>query len=501
MTSTVVVSVRNVSKTFGATRAVRGVTLDIPAGSVFGIVGENGAGKSTLAKMIAGVVSVDDGEIEIKGQAVRLRDPYYGIRAGVSMMAQEIMLVPDRTVEENVLLGAIPRRGLFPDRRQMRERYQELVDLTQFDIDPTVQVKSLRIADQQKVEIMRALSQDAALIIMDEPSAALTADEVQRLHSTIRTIASRGAAVLLISHFLEEVLSLTDHVAVMRDGELVRTARTEDETVESLVSGMVGRALATEYREHRPSEAGPVRMAVRSLTRRGVLEDVSFDIREGEILGLAGLIGSGRTEIARCLFGADRLDGGSVFLDGVDVKFHSPQEAINHGVFMIPESRKEQGLLLEASIADNLLLATLDRRSRFGLMSRRSQRAAAEELAASVDLRFGSITQSVGSLSGGNQQKVLFGRAREVAPRVLIVDEPTRGVDIAAKRAIHKTLEDMAKSGVAILFISSELDEVLGVCGRVLVVHRGRIQAEFEPPYVEERIMSAFFGQTGVSHA
>lgn len=501
MTSNPVVSARNITKSFGATRAVRDVTLEIPAGSVFGLVGENGAGKSTLAKIIAGSIAPDHGILEIQGKPVTLRNPHDGIKAGVSLMAQEIMLVPDRTVEENVLLGRLPRRGLVPDRRSIRRRYQELVELTQFGIEPTAKVSSLRTADQQKVEIMRALSQDAAVIIMDEPSAALTADEVERLHRTIRHIAARGSTVLLISHFLEEVLSLTDFVAVMRDGELVRTGPTASETVDSLVAGMVGRALVTEYQEEKPRATGPVRLSVQSLTRRGVLDDVSFDIRGGEILGLAGLIGSGRTEIARCIFGADHFDQGSLLLDGEEVSLRSPSEAIAHGVFMIPESRKEQGLVLDASIADNLMLATLKRRARFGFITHRSQRSIAKKLADSVDLRFESVSQSVGSLSGGNQQKVLFGRASEVAPRVLIVDEPTRGVDIAAKRAIHKMLEAMASKGIAILFISSELDEVLGVCGRVLVIHRGKVHAEFVPPFSEEKVMSAFFGQGGIPHA
>lgn len=499
-TSTAVVSVHELVKSFGATRAVRGVTLDIPKGSIFGLVGENGAGKSTLAKLIAGIESPDSGTLSIAGHEVSLRDPHEGIKAGISMMAQEIMLVPDATIEENVLLGSMPRRGPFPNRKAMRRRYRELVELTEFDLDPTVRVGSLRVADQQKVEIMRALSQDADMIIMDEPSAALTTDEVERLHHSIREIARRGSTVLLISHFLEEVLALTDHVAIMRDGELVRVGPTGAETVDSLVASMVGRALDTDYHEAKPQADGPVRLAVSHLTRTGILDDVSFEVREGEILGLAGLIGSGRTEIARSIFGADRFDGGEILLDGEVTHISSPHDAIAKGIFMIPESRKEQGLVLGSSIADNLLLATMRRHSRGGWVLRREGRSVAADLAESVDLRFTSVAQPVGSLSGGNQQKVLFGRAAEVSPRVLIVDEPTRGVDIAAKRAIHETLEQMAASGVAVLFISSELEEVLGVCSRVLVIHHGRVQAEFKAPYDQEKVVSAFFGQSGLPH-
>jgi rhamnose transport system ATP-binding protein len=498
--STAVVSVRDLVKSFGATRAVRGVTLDIPSGSIFGLVGENGAGKSTLAKLMAGIETPDSGTLVISGREVTLRDPHEGIKAGVSMMAQEIMLVPDATVEENVLLGSMPRRGPFPNRKAMHRRFRELVELTDFHLDPASKVGGLRVADQQKVEIMRALSQDADMIIMDEPSAALTTDEVERLHHSIREIARRGSTVLLISHFLEEVLSLTDHVAIMRDGELVRVGPTSDESVDSLVASMVGRALDTDYHEAKPQASGPVRLSVSHLSRGSVLDDVSFEVREGEILGLAGLIGSGRTEIARCLFGADPFDSGQIALDGEDVRISSPHEAIRQGVFMVPESRKEQGLVIGSSIIDNLLLATLKGRSRAGWVSKRAQRDAAQGLAEAVDLRFNDIRQPVGSLSGGNQQKVLFGRAAEVSPRVLIVDEPTRGVDIAAKRAIHETLEQMAASGMAVLFISSELEEVLGVCSRVLVIHRGRVHAEFKAPYDSEKVVSAFFGQSGLPH-
>lgn len=492
-----VLQARNVVKSFGATRAVRDVSLEIPTGTIFGLVGENGAGKSTLAKLFAGVHTADSGEIFVAGESVSFKNPHEGIRGGVSMMAQEIMLVPEATVEENILLGGMPRRFIFPNRREMRRRFEELVELTQFDLDPRAKVSSLRIADQQKVEIMRALSQDARLIIMDEPSAALTADEVQRLHASIRQIVERGATVLLISHFLDEVLSLTDRIAIMRDGELVRVSDTSTETVDSLVSGMVGKSLATEYSHVHRAQDRPVRLSIRNLDRPPAVADVSFDIRAGEIVGLAGLIGSGRTEIARCIFGADTPSGGEVILDGKALRIRSPKQAIDSGIFMVPESRKEQGLVLGASIADNLTLASLSRATKAGVVSGRAIRKTAQRLAEDVDLRFASIAQPALSLSGGNQQKILFGRAIDVAPAVLIVDEPTRGVDIAAKRGIHATLQHMADDGLAVLFISSEIDEVLGVCNRVLVVHRGNIQAEFTPPYDQEAVLSAFFGKDG----
>ncbi len=490
-----VVRARNIVKSFGATRAVRGVSLAIPSGAIVGLVGENGAGKSTLARVIAGVYAPDDGVVEIAGQVRHLRDPHEGLRAGVSLMAQEIALVPEATVEENVLLGSLPRRGPFLDRRAMRRRYRELAELTQFDIDPGARVSRLRIADQQKVEIMRALSQDALVVVMDEPAAALAADEIEHLHHAIREMSRRGTAVLLISHFLEEILDLTSQVAIMRDGELVREGPTADETVDTMVAAMVGRALATEYHERKEQAAGPVRLAVRGLTRPGVLSDVSFDVRSGEILGLAGLIGAGRSEIARCIYGADKRTAGQVTVDGITANASHPTEAIASGIFMVPESRKEQGLVAGSSITDNVTLSTLRRYSRGGWLNRKAMDTRASVLADDVDLRFKTVSQHVGTLSGGNQQKVLFARAREVQPKVLIVDEPTRGVDIAAKRAIHAKLAELAGDGVAILFISSEIEEILGVCSRVLVIHRGQVRAEFKAPYRQEDVMAAFFGQ------
>lgn len=489
-----VVTLQRLVKSFAQTQAVRDVSFDIPAGQVLGLVGENGAGKSTLAKIIAGVHKPDEGVVTVDGEEQSFASPHHAIGAGVSMMAQEILLVPDRTAEENVLLGDLPRRGPFVDKRALRRRYDELVELTGFEIRPTAKVGRLRIADQQKVEIMRALSGNARLIIMDEPSAALTADEVDRLHDSIRRITADGAAVLLVSHFLEEVLELSDTVAIMRDGQLVRCGPTAVETVDTLVAGMVGRSLETHYGEPVTVIDAPPRLEVRGLRIPGRLEDVSFTVGQGEILGLAGLVGAGRTEIARAIFGADPADEGTVLIDGKEVTPSSPKEGLQAGIFMVPEDRKEQGLILNASILDNVLLATLWERSRGGIVSGDGEDDA-QQHAARVDLRYSSLNQSVGSLSGGNQQKALFGRAMEVAPRVMLVDEPTRGVDIAAKRAIHALLADMAAEGKAVLFISSDLEEVLGVCGRVLVIHRGRVQQEFTPPYDRDDVLTAFFGQ------
>ncbi len=447
--------------------------------------------------MLAGVVSPDSGTLVVDGRDQNFRGPYEAIRSGVAMMAQEITLVPDRTVEENVLLGDLPRKGPFPLKKQMRKRYLQVMKESGFDLDPNLIVGSLRIADQQKVELMRALSQHAQLIIMDEPSAALTADEVVKLHGSIKNLAAQGTAVLLVSHFLEEVLSLTSLVAIMRDGELIRCSETKHETTDSLVAAMVGKSLSTEYADFKNESTGIVKFSVKNLATQDFLKNISFDIKKGEILGLAGLVGAGRTEIARAIYGVDQMSSGEIVLDGRQIKNKSPLQAIRSGVFMIPESRKDQGLVLGGTIRDNLLLASLSKLSRFGVTSNSRFGKVAARLSVAIDLRFGSLKDPVSSLSGGNQQKILFGRVLELQPSVLIVDEPTRGVDIAAKRAIHVLLDELAAAGTAILFISSEIEEVLGVCHRTIVIHKGQTHGEFVPPYNKIEVISAFFGQGG----
>ena len=491
----IVASLVGLTKSYGPTQAVREMSLDVPRGAIVGLVGENGAGKSTLAKILAGVVSPDSGRLIIDGTEQNFRGPYDAIRAGVAMMAQEITLVPDRTIEENVLLGNLPRIGAFPLKKKMRERYLGIMENSGFDLDPNLCVGDLRIADQQKVELMRALSQQAQLIVMDEPSAALTADEVMKLHGSIRKLTSQGTAVVLVSHFLEEVLALTSLVAVMRDGELIQFTETKNETADSLVSAMVGKSLSTEYAEIKTVKSGQTKLSVRNMSTAGHLKDVSFNIKSGEILGLAGLVGSGRSEIARAIYGVDRISAGEIALDDRVLDIDSPQQAINAGIFMVPESRKDQGLVLNSSIRDNLLLASFSELAAYGITSNSKFGEAASRLSSLVDLRFGNLKDPASSLSGGNQQKILFGRVLQVQPSVLIVDEPTRGVDIATKRSIHALLDEMAAAGTAILFISSEIEEVLGVCHRTIVIHKGQTHGEFVPPYYKTEVISAFFGQ------
>jgi len=492
--STVLVALDGITKSFGGTRALHNVSFEIRAGEVMGLVGENGAGKSTLAKIIAGLLTPDSGEFQFEGEIRSFKSPHEALQAGVSLIAQEILLVPNATVEENVLLGKIPSRGIFPDRKEMRRMYDKLVEFTGFNLNPSSKVSSLRLADQQKVEVLRALSGNSRLIIMDEPSSSLTADEVERLHETIRKIASGGTTILLVSHFLGEILSLTDSVTIMRDGEVIRSGPTRDENVESLVNGMVGKSVATHYEDRQSIASKKTKLEVRNLSRGEVLKNVSFSLYEGEILGLVGLVGSGRTEIARSIYGADKMDSGEIYLGEKKVEIASPRDAIEAGIFMIPENRKQQGLFMDSSISNNLLISSIADYARMGFLKESKLAGKSKTLASQIDLRFATVQQKVGLLSGGNQQKILFGRARTVSPQILIVDEPTRGVDIAAKREIHKSLLEMVSTGVSLLFISSEIEEALGVCDRVLVIHKGAVYAEFKAPFKQRDVVAAFFG-------
>jgi|SRR5579875_3907018 len=490
------VELREVSKRFGGVHALAGISLEIPAGTVHALVGENGAGKSTLAKIIAGAIAHDSGELLIDGRAVTLRSPREALELGIAMMAQELLVVQHLTVAQNVFLGVEPRRAGWVHRGALSARYRELAAQAGFSLDADRRVAGLRVAEQQQVEIMRALARDARMIVMDEPSQALAGADVERLHAIIRLLATQGRTVLLVSHFLREVLELADTITVMRDGRIVRSspAATEDES--SLIQAMLGRPLTAAYppKAHVAPDAG-VALRVRDLVARGV-EGVSFDLREGEILGLAGLVGAGRSELARAIFGADRRQAGTVELAGGPLAPASPRVSLREGLAMVPESRRELGLLYSRSAVENVSLSSLRGHSRLGIVNRRSERAAAGELLTRVALTRSSGESIVGTLSGGNQQKVLFARMLMCRPRVLIADEPTRGVDVGAKRAIYDLLVGLAAAGTAILLISSEVEEILGLAERVLVMRRGEIAAELVGEQISESaILAAAFSE------
>jgi ABC-type sugar transport system ATPase subunit len=489
------VELRGVGKRFGGVRALSGIDLTIERGSIHGLVGENGAGKSTLGKIIAGVHRPDEGELWIDGRRASYWSPRDALRDGLTLIAQEPTLVPRRSVLENVFLGIERGRAGVIDTRSLGRRWERLVDEVGFDLPPTAPAGSLRVADQQKLEVMRAVARSARLIVMDEPTAALTVDEGERLFEMVRRLRERGTTIVYVSHFLAEVLDLVDTVTVLRDGRLVRTSAAGEETPESLVGAMLGRSMELTFPEKSlPPEDAPVVLSVRSLSRPPAVVDVSFEIRAGEILGLAGLIGSGRSEVARAIFGADRAEGGEIALDGRAVRVRKPRDAVRAGIVMVPEDRKAHGLLMLRSIIDNVSLPHLQLVSSAGVINDRRERRAGGELMRSVDVRAKGPSAKVNTLSGGNQQKVLFAKWLFRRPRVFIADEPTRGVDVGAKRAIYELIHSLAQQGMAVLLISSEHEEVLGLAHRVLVMRAGRIVAELDRDTMgEEAIMSAAF--------
>jgi rhamnose transport system ATP-binding protein len=492
------IELQDVSRHFGGVLALDRVSIGVERGSVHAFIGENGAGKSTLGKIIAGVLAADEGRMLLDGDAVSFRSPKDALDHGVAMIAQETSIVPMLTVAENVLLGSEPRAAGFVQRRRLARRYSELVERAGFTLPGEALAGRLRTAEQQQVEILRALARDARVIVMDEPSAALSGPDTEKLHQIIRGLAAAGKTILLISHFLREVLALAHAVTVLRDGRVVRTSPIAEASEQSLLEAMLWRSLTATFPDKRPAPAdAPVVLSVRGVSARGV-DDASLEIRSGEIVGLAGLVGSGRTELARAIFGADPMTAGEVVLAEHGRLRGGPGQSLRSGVAMIPESRKDAGLIFTRSVIENVTLARLRQLSRLAVVQRGPERREAGKILARCDVRGARSTARVGALSGGNQQKVLFARMLLCEPRLLIADEPTRGVDIGAKRAIYDILVRLAGAGTGILLISSELEEILGLSHRVLVMRRGRIVAELESERMSESaIIAAAFSEPG----
>ena len=490
------VVVRGLGKHFGGVQALVDVDVTIERGTIHGLVGENGAGKSTLGKIISGVIAYDAGEVVVDGRAVRYGSPREALEDGVTIIAQELALVPAMSVVGNVFLGVESRKAGFVRRRQLRARFAALNNHAGFDLPMTTPVSELRLADRQKVEILRALARDARMIVMDEPTAALTTDEAQRLADIVRSLQARGVTIVYVSHFLEEVLALADTVTVLKDGRVVRTAPAADESPNSIVLAMLGRSLELTFPPKQVmNKDAPVALEVQQVSRGRDVRDVSLNVRQGEIVGLAGLVGSGRTEVARVIYGADRADSGTIVVGGRRVKSRSPRDALSAGIVLLPEDRKRLGLLMERSVVENVTLPHLAGLSRLGFVARRRERAEAQNQLAQLDVRYQRGGAPVSTLSGGNQQKVMFARWLFRRPHVLIADEPTRGIDVGAKLAIYTLITSLAAEGMAVLLISSELEEVLGLAHRVYVMRAGEIVGEFSGEQVtEDAVMRAAFG-------
>ena len=486
-----------VSKSFAATQALTDVSLDLRAGEVHALVGENGAGKSTLVKILAGVYQPDTGTIQVDGEPTVIAGPAHARSLGIAVVHQEPRLFPDLSVAENVFIGHAPAGPLRTvDWGEMRRQARALFAQLDVRFDVQEPVRGLSMADQQLIEIAKALSVEAGVLILDEPTASLSAHEVDRLFTIVRGLRDRGVAVLFVSHRLDEVFELCDRATVLRDGRHVVTAATSEMTTADLVRHMVGRAVSLFPKVESP--IGDVLLEVEGLSRGDTFRDVSFGVHAGEILGLAGLIGAGRTEIARVLFGVDHADAGEIRLAGQPVSFASPSEALAAGVAYVPEDRHQDGLVLDFSIASNVSLPILGRLFPRLFVQRSRERALAARYVDQLRIRATGVDQIAGALSGGNQQKVVLAKWLATEPRVLILDEPTRGIDIGAKVEVHRIVSELAASGLAIILISSDLPEVLAMSDRILVLHEGAIQAEINrTDATEEAVMFAATGQDG----
>ncbi len=477
-----VVELSGISKRFGGTQALKDVTLTLTEGEIHAFVGENGAGKSTLGKVISGIYQPDEGQLAVDGVDVGKWNPAKAQRRGVAMIAQELALVPELTVEQNVFLGT-EEHVLGIAKSNLTDRFARLEELVGFGLNPKAKVKNLRIADQQKVEILRSLARDARVIVMDEPTSSLTAHEMGQLHELMIKLRDRGCTVIYVSHFLDAVLKVSDRLTVMRDGELIRTVEAAGETKHSLVSAMLGREMEAAFPD-RPARVDsgiePMLKVSHLATDTGV-SDMSFEVRPGEIVGLLGLVGSGRSECARAIFGVDEATGGTVEFDGRLLVKASPNASMAAGLMYVPEDRHHEGLILGRSVRENMALSRLGMFSRFGIVNTREEKKATQKMAERLEMRPPKIELTVSGFSGGNQQKALLGKALIEKPRFVILDEPTRGVDVGAKRTIYELVVALAAEGIGVLLISSEHEEVMELCHRAYLVSQGRTFSEIDP--------------------
>ncbi|WP_216592569.1 sugar ABC transporter ATP-binding protein [Verrucosispora sioxanthis] len=482
-------TLRGIGKSFFGVRVLDGVDLDVAPGEVHAVVGENGAGKSTLMKIVSGGYAPDTGTIEFAGQPRVFGGPRDAQRAGIGIIHQEFNLLPERTVAENVYLGHEPKRRGLVDRRQMLSRTAELLaTIGETDLPAEAVVGRLGVAQQQVVEIAKALALDARLLIMDEPTAALADHEVELLYGLVRRLQQQGIGLLYVSHRLTEVFDLSDRITVLKDGRLVRTMPTADATAEDVVRQMVGRELSSYYPDRAvPADIGAVRLTVRGGGNRK-LRDVDLDLRAGEVLGIGGLQGSGRSALARALFGVEPFTSGVVTIDGRPTRLRSPRAATRAGLAYVTEDRKGEGIVGRQSVLDNALLASR------AVVPRAARTARVRELLAAVEVRAAGDDQEIRFLSGGNQQKVVLARWLALDPLILLFDEPTRGIDVGAKSAIHDLVRRLARAGAAVLMISSELPELLGMSDRLLVMRDGRVAGELPAGATEEDVLALAVG-------
>lgn len=490
-TTTPLLEMRGIGKSFPGVKALEGVNLSVRAGQVHALLGENGAGKSTLIKILSGAYIKDEGEIYWDGRPVTINSPQDAQALGISTIYQEFNLAPHLTVAENIFLGHLPQKGLLVDWAYARKRAREILASLGVNLSVDTLTADLSVAEQQLVEIAKALNRQTRILVMDEPSAVLGEKDLEKLFAVVRQLQANGIGIIYISHRLKEIFALADEVTVLKDGRYVETRRVDQVTMEDLVRLMIGRDLQDVYPK-RKGQIGEVLLEVNHINRAGVLNDISFQLRAGEIVGFAGITGSGRTELARVIFGADPYTSGEIRLAGQPYHVHSPADAIRHGVALVTEDRKRQGLLLKLSVTINTTISGLKRLCRLKLIRLRDELSLVQNYIRQLSIKTPGPNFLVVNMSGGNQQKVVLARWLSIGTRLFILDEPTRGIDVGSKAEIYQIMADLADQGVAILMISSELPEVLGMSDRVLVMREGRIAKELTRAEASEEVVMSY---------
>lgn len=487
-----VLEMRNITKTFPGVKALDDVTLKVRRGTVHSLMGENGAGKSTLMKCLFGIYGLDSGEIILEGKKVSFAGPVDALRNQVSMVHQELNQVLDRSIMENVWLGRFPMKGLFVDHQKMYQETKKIFDDLQIPVDPRVKAGSLQVAQRQMVEIAKAVSYDSKVIVMDEPTSSLTENEVEHLFRIIERLRERGVSIIYISHKMEEILKISDDVTVMRDGKWVATKPKEELTSEKIIQMMVGRELKERYPK-RDTKLGEVILKVENLSSfTPAFKDVSFELRKGEILGIAGLVGAGRTEVLETLFGIRAKGSGIILHEGKEVDNKTPQDAMKNGFAMLTEERRQNGIFADLSVLFNCIIANLDIYKKNGLLNNGLIDKAVQETIEKIHVKTSSPKEKIGNLSGGNQQKVILGRWLLTKPEILLLDEPTRGIDVGAKYEIYQLMNELVAEGKSIIVVSSEMPELFGVCDRIMVMSNGHFSGIYDAKKVTQyQIMEA----------
>lgn len=484
------VTMKGIKKSFGENQVLRGVDFNIIAGEIHALMGENGAGKSTLMNILTGLLQADEGSIWVDNQEVKYDNPNDAEGNGISFIHQEMNVWPDMTVLENLFMGKeITNKFGFLDNKEMTQQANEVFAELNVQLDLNEEVGRLSVGQQQMIEIAKSLLSKSEVIIMDEPSAALTEREIRTLFSIIDKLTTRGVAIIYISHRMEEVFEMSNRITVLRDGVSVGTLQTKETNNDEIVRMMVGRDLE-DYYPSKTNEIGEIAFEVQNLSKDKVFKDISFQVRSGEIVGFSGLMGAGRTEIMRSIFGMDSLDSGKLILEGEEIVIHNPSSAIAHGIGFLTENRKDEGLILDESIRENISLPSIDGFNKGMVIDEKAEREFAELLAKRLAVRAMNVEDEVSSLSGGNQQKVVLAKWVGMGSKVLILDEPTRGVDVGAKREIYQLMNELAERGVAFIMVSSDLPEILGVSDRIIVIHEGKVAGELtKQEATEEKIM------------